>query len=263
MGRITALRVPCECSLHDFHINRRSARDAGFDGIELVVSCTELDDEVDQGSAPVEVALRNEQERSPVLALSTVLTDVRVEAAVSQVRDLLGVATSLEARCLNLALPPLTGSGHRAERAGFDRYQDALNYAYHLLRGVRHDSESSGVAMALQAATEGSLLSPVEFRELLDAVNSWSVGACVDTARIARVGNPADWLVTLGARVQAVRVWINDEKFREAGSPATCESPVVGLARALDKIAYDRVVIAAGDIEPAALRRKLDRLLGT
>jgi sugar phosphate isomerase/epimerase len=52
----------------------------------------------------------------------------------------------------------------------------------------------------------GFLLSPPEFRELIDRVNSPVVGAALDWSTCAGFGDPADWIATLQHRLAALSI---------------------------------------------------------
>jgi len=160
------------------------------------------------------------------LALGCEMTDVPSTAAY--VSSQFQAAASLGAKVLNLSIPPLRRG---ADGVGFTRYPNALNFAYELLRRLRIEAEAAGVTVALEAAKDGSLLSPVEVGELIDAVNSPAVGVCLDVERIASIGSPLDWIRTLHRRILAVR-------FGGAASQ-TSQMPIAGLTQALEDIPLD------------------------
>ncbi len=183
--------------------NCKAALDAGFDGVELAV-----DDLTGRGlDVPADFVPRSCPDDTTVpgaveaIAARCATTDI--EVATAQVTAGLQHAASLGAHCLNLTIPPVR---HLPDDCQFTRYQDALNFAHNLLRRLRYEAEATGVALALEPGIGAALLSPTELRDLIDAASSWAVGACVDVAHVARIGLPSDWLLTLGRRVQAVRL---------------------------------------------------------
>ncbi len=188
------------------------------------------------------------------LAQQCDLTDVN--EACDDLAELLARAAALGVRCLNLAVPPL----RRGEaECGFARYQDMLNFTHELLQRIRLEAESSGVAVALEAAAGGCLLSPVELRELIDVANSWAVGACVDVGRVASIGSAADWLTTLTHRVHSVRLPdVGGHRSDPPGHAGTLDGHVV--AAALDEIGYERMIILPAAAETVAGRAHLARL---
>jgi sugar phosphate isomerase/epimerase len=168
--------------------------EAGFDGVELAMAPgNESEKRTDASGGPSRlVDIPERGMRIGALAAHCTTTDVLAGAA--EVAALLEQAASLGAQCLNLTIAPIAS------------YQAAINFAYNLLHRVRFEAERSGVAVALEAGAGGFLLSPVELREIIDAANSWAVGVCVDTRRIAVFSSPIDWITTLKHRVHSVRV---------------------------------------------------------
>lgn len=148
--------------------------------------------------------------------------------ARAELTDLLERAKAIDARGMNLALPSLRGLGDSSD--GFDRYQDAVNLLYDLLRSARGEAEASGIPIGIEVCRGGLFLSPIEFRELLDGCGSWVYGACLDVDRIRRVGSPSDWMRTLTHRVRS---------FRLSGSDAEFDS----LCAVAQKIRLERIVI--------------------
>ncbi len=207
----------------------------GFDGVEI---------------APPEVeepTIARPKADGAVIALAAACRSTDVESGLAEVSALLRLAATCHATCLNLTLPPVDGC---QGGAGFSRYQDGLNFAYRVLYDLRHEAESAGVAIAIEAATGGGLLSPVELREIINQANSPGVGACLDVARVSRVGIVEDWITTLGYRIKSVRVELSDEHELDT------------LAAALDAAGYDGPVIVQGADDPNRHRAAVARLAG-
>lgn len=141
--------------------------------------------------------------------VATRVKSTDLEAVVHDLNEALTVSGGLGATCLSVTLPPIKGRPDPTMDPGatgeFARYQDQLNFAFQILHRLRFTAERSGVALAVEGAVGGGLLSPVELREIIDEANSASVGVCIDVDRIAQVGSTADWITTLGRRVRAVR----------------------------------------------------------
>ena len=226
MERPLLFRVAPDGGIDEFARRYESAVAAGFDGIELDLTMESgaLDAVVIPAGAKVGV-------------VSARCTDTDIETSLAEVDALLQRAASLGARCLTLMIPPVHGDAPARSVDGFDRYQDGLNFAYALLHHARHEAERGGVTVALEAGAGGCLLSPVELREIVDAANSWAVGACIDTHRIARIGSPGDWLTTLRHRVHAIRMGGKDSDS--------------ALAAALEEIQFTGPLIAGGSGNPA------------
>jgi len=208
----------------------------GFDGVEWMHPTGPM--LLQPGSSPVP-----HDETLRVRALAMRCETVDIPSVVETVCSRLRAAASLGAKVLNVGIPPVQQG---CQGRSFARYQEGLNFAYELLHRVRHEAEATGVAVALEAADGGCLLSPVEVREIIDAANSWAVGACVDAARIALFGAPADWVRTLRHRVQAVRLWQTtnpSDDIARHGRAACSEE----LIRSLDDVPPDRPLIVCGE----------------
>lgn len=180
-------------TLLDLREHAARARSNGFDGVEWSLpDCFEqLQPAISHlGAIPIRaVAMRCEM--------------MDIPSAAPFVISRLQTGSLLGANVINLSIPPVRiGS----DGEGFAHYQDALDFAYGLLQRVRFEAEAAGVSIALEAASGGCLASPLEVRELIDAVNSSAIGVCLDVERIRAIGSPLDWIDTLHCRVQSVRL---------------------------------------------------------
>lgn len=235
MIRSVLLRADTVGGADDLRAFVAEADRQGFHGVEWVVADASGAMTLPSGVAELEVgdgpdAVRHRPRL--VHSVSWALATVHPAEAIDETVRLL---TAVQGRCIGsiaLSIPPLTPA---KGEPGFPSYQDALNYAYQVLRGLRFEAESAGVRIAIEAARGGCLLSPVEVRDLIDAVNSSAIGACLDVDLVSRVGDPLDWLATLGARVGAVRVGYST-------------LPVEPLAAALDDLRFDGPVVVRQDV---------------
>lgn len=243
---------------------------AGFDGVELALDVGESGRSFLGGGRepPAFNGLVEHDVTISAVAARCIATDI--DGAAAEVASLLNRAASLGAQCLNLTIPPIArlehggapaegdiSLGHATQsvpqREGFASYQEAINLAYQLLHRVRMDAEGSGVVVALEAGRGGCLLSPVELREIIDAANSWAVGACVDAAHVARFSSPADWIRTLAGRLYAVRLEHRvqtDAAEVVDGLPSTRTDKMLharAINDALNEIRYDRSVITVSE----------------
>lgn len=231
MKRPILLRVGVFTEATDAYAGLAERFGAAFAGIEYVLPAS-----VPPGSietvplAPVD--RRRGDDSCPVRAIAADCREAQLDPAVEAVTNLLQLASRAGATVLNLTLPPLALA---SEPTGFARYQDALNFAYQLLRGLRLQAESTGVAVAVEAAHGRWLLSPAELRELIDAANSWAIGACIDLARVSAVGAPIDWIGTLTHRVKAVRCNVGPKSLNSIDSHETRIDPMA-LKNILDAV---------------------------
>jgi sugar phosphate isomerase/epimerase len=184
-------------------------REAGHDGIEL-----ELKAGTSEGWLASEDACRTvarEAHEQGTCVRSVLLADapeVPSAAADADQRSLaLETVRSAIQRCHWLGatllrwVPAAVSGGPDVAHV---RYQDALNRTSEALEILRPDLERHGVVVALIPCRYGFLLSPPELRELLERANSPMVGAALDVAACARVGDPLDWIETLHGHLRAV-----------------------------------------------------------
>ena len=153
------------------------------------------------------------------------------QEAVANVIRLVETAAQIGAAVVRLA-PADVGPPGGPSRC---RYEDAELWAYDGLVQIAAEAERTGVQVAVTGAAGGFLLSPTEHRRFVDLVNSAWVGACVDLARVSAIGDPTDWLETLGSRIL---VTVAD---------ATCVAPTV-----LGRLADDALVVLTGSPESVA-----------
>lgn len=225
MQRPLLLAIDQSVTLLDLCEQAARATSDGFDGVEW-----SLPDCFEQLQPAI-----SHLDTIPLRAVAMRCEMMDIPSAVQFVSSQLQAASSLESLVLNLSIPPLR-RGNVDE--GFAHYQDALNFAYELLRGVRFEAEATGVTVALEAVTGGCFLSPIEVRELIDAVNSSAIGVCLDLERIDAIGSPLDWIDTLHRRIQAVRC--TGIPCTPVGAAAqTSQVPVGTLIQALDGIPSD------------------------
>lgn len=145
-------------------------------------------------------------------------------------------------RHLNLVMPAFNQS-NSAESGCINRYQDLLNFAQAVLRGVRFEAEASGIAIGLVAGAHGCFLSPVEVREMIDAIGSWSVGACLDEMHLQHGPSFEDWIATLGPRTKALR--LKSEKLSDIhGVDLENEAVRCGkIERLLEEAHFDGAIV--------------------
>jgi sugar phosphate isomerase/epimerase len=103
-------------------------------------------------------------------------------------------------------------------------------------------------------------MSPVELREIIDAVNSPMVGACLDAARLERFGSLTDWMAILHRRARAIRLTVRDVNTHEHRSRLRHASELDRVMAVLQRTAFDGVVILSESITAetlGALRKQL------
>lgn len=233
MNRPILLRVEDFAEATDACVGLAERFGARFAGVEYVLRASAPPGSIEAVPLAPEDR-RGGDDPCPIRAIAAECREIQLDSAVEAVTNILQLAARADATILNLTLPPLAVA---SESAGFARYQDALNFAYQLLRGLRLQVESTGVVIAIEAAYGRWLLSPVELRELIDAANSWAIGVCIDIARVSAVGAPIDWITTLTHRVKAVRWNVGPKSRNSIVSHEACVDPLA-LKNALDAVGF-------------------------
>ncbi len=234
----------------------KAACGAGFDAFEPVVGDSGL---LSRTAAEANARLAGKIIRGEGLAVADLACDLPRCASLSstdaaaRTRALEIVTAGLDrtawlgAEALIVGAEPLSEPNEAGERD--IGYADALNALFASLEDLYFDAESRGIVIGLQCPAGDFLLSPVETRDLIDAIGSAWVRVCLDVTAVRRHGDPVDWIKTLGARVAQVHVgppdfgrneshaWVAALKQAGYGGAITCvRSEPAGLARSLDTI---------------------------
>ncbi len=90
------------------------------------------------------------------------------------------------------------------------RYQEAWERSQQHIRELIPSAEQNQVIIAVENVWNKFLLSPLEFRQYIDEINSPFVRAYFDMANVVIFGYPQDWIRTLGNRI--VKLHIKDFK---------------------------------------------------
>lgn len=174
-----------------------------FDGVELVLEDSDLSgplqrfDEARVAASDLGIAL-------PSLAtdlfwrypLSSAEDDVRAKAKDILKRQL-EAANRLGAS--HILVVPGVVTADEAYDAVYDRALEALAEASAW-------AEASGVKIAVENVWNRFLLSPLEFRDFLDRIQSPWVGAYFDVGNVVAWGYPEQWIRILGQRIYRVHV---------------------------------------------------------
>lgn len=126
-------------------------------------------------------------------------------------------------------------------------YDAAYEYSRSALMELKNIAEETGVTIGLENVWNKFLLSPLEFRALLDEIDSPRVGCYFDVGNVVLNGFPEQWIRILGTRI--ARVHFKDFK-REVGTLAGFCPLLDGnvdyaaVMNALREIGYDGPVAA-------------------
>ncbi len=233
----------------------KSSARAGFEGLELV-----MDDRGDLGltTSPADVAAVRRHFAEAGLAVAALTNDLYKtqnfaspdessrRAAAETTRRLIDLACRLEAPLVWLRGAVIDPSQKSDEIVS---YETALHYVFEGVMEMAEQAEKCGVKIAVRAASDGFLLSPVETRDLVDRLNSPAIGVAFSLNDVARFGCPEDWLRCLSYRLQAVFLGA-----REGPNGETSEIDTAKICEALDEVHYEGPLIyeSAGDLSDIA-----------
>lgn len=203
----------------------RTAKDAGFEGIELALSKT---GPLSLESTEAELrAIRAKAEEIgiTICSLATGLyweysltaNDPAIrEKAKEVVRRQLDAAAVLGVDCI-LVCPGTVGVDFRPEDVVPDTdnvsffagseiidYDVAYERSQSALRELAPYAEEKGVIIGIENIWNKFLLSPLEFRNFLDEIASDYVGAFLDVGNMVLFGYPEHWIKILGQRIKKV-----------------------------------------------------------
>jgi L-ribulose-5-phosphate 3-epimerase len=199
----------------------RLARETGFDGLEVALAET---GEINLQSTEAEMLKIGDLARENGIALYSVASglywtysltsdDAAVrEKAKAIVRKQLTIARWLHCDTI-LVVPGCVKSF--APNSPIVPYDKVYDRALHALKELAPSAEQAGVAIGIENVWNQFLLSPLEMRDLIDAVGSPAVGAYFDAGNVIAFGHPQHWIPILGSRIR--KVHIKDYRFAAGG----------------------------------------------
>lgn len=233
----------------------RLAADAGFEGVEVALD--ENAGEITLQSTEKELlAIRQQADDCGIrlysvasgLYWSYFLNDAD-EAVRSKAQDIvkkqLEVASILGCQSI-LVIPGCVNAEFAAPGKVMD-YETCYNRSLESIRKVKDYAESCKVEIGLENVWNKFLLSPLEMRQFIDAVDSPWVGAYLDIGNTLSTGYPEHWIRALGKRIK--KVHFKDYRM-EAGGLHGFVDLLAGdvnypaVTAELDKIGYDGWVTA-------------------
>jgi L-ribulose-5-phosphate 3-epimerase len=142
-------------------------------------------------------------------------------------------------------------------------YSDAYRNCEATMRDLAKYAEERNILLALENVWGKFLMSPLEFRALIDGTHSEAVGAYFDVANILEYGYPQDWIRILGGRIKSIH--FKDYRLG-AGIHGFC-NPFDGdvdwfsVKRALEQTRYQGNIVAE-IIKPKAWQEQFITELG-
>lgn len=119
------------------------------------------------------------------------------DAAIERIIQVMDLAANIGANTISITpAAVIAGDG-----SSVNRYEDAFGHSIRSLSVLRFEAAMRCIRIACRIGVAGFLLSPMDTRMWLDAVNSPWIGARIDPVAIASAGCPIDWLQSLGHRI--------------------------------------------------------------
>ena len=227
------------------------ASDAGFEGIELNLepwqeyspdtdrdTLLKLRDEVERRGLLVTAVYDREQWYFP---MSSANPDRRERCR--GIIERLGTAANLLGADTVLVMPGAVDNSILAPEPEIVPYDQAYENSRRMLRDLALSvGERFGVHLAIENCPGKFLVSPLEFVQFLDEIDSPWVSAYFDVGNALWYGYPEHWIPILGSRIH--RVHLKDNTLLSNG--AVVAAPLLAgdvnwpeIARALERTKYD------------------------
>lgn len=161
-----------------------------------------------------------------------------VEAAKDVVRVGLNITKTLGANTL-LVVP-----GQVNENIPYDIAYDRALAAF---KELARDAERAGVYIGVENVWNKFLLSPLEYRDFIDAIGSEYVRVYFDVANILAYGYPEQWIRILGSRIANLHVRDYSASVGNiSGFVNALQGDVnwIGVRNALREVGFDGVITA-------------------
>jgi L-ribulose-5-phosphate 3-epimerase len=175
-------------------------RDLGYAGLEILLTES---GELTMRSGPVDYAALGHMSEAAGVELVSIcgagsFTDndpAVIERSLAQARKMLEAAEALGIDTI------LVTGGRVHDTTPYDVAYERLRSA---LLELRPDAERHRVNIGLENVWNKLLLSPLEFRDLLDEIGSPYIGCYFDTGNVMLYGYPEQWIRILGRRIKKI-----------------------------------------------------------
>lgn len=188
------------------------AKDAGFEGVEVALD--EDAGEITLSTTDAELQLIKQQAKDAGIQLYSVASGLywkywlcSDDAAEQQkakdiVKKQLDVAAALDCESI-LVIPGCVNADFAAPGRVMD-YAEAYNRSQEALQELKEYAESRKVEIGLENVWNKFLLSPLEFRDFIDKLDSPFVGSYLDIGNMLSTGYPEQWVKILGDRIKKI-----------------------------------------------------------
>jgi L-ribulose-5-phosphate 3-epimerase len=175
-------------------------KEIGYEGFEILLTET---GELTMQSGPAEYAALRRMSRETGVEITSLcgagsLTDNDprvIDESKAQIRKMLDAAEALGVDTI------LITGGRVQETVPYDVAYDRLRGA---LQELCLEAERHRVHIALENVWNRLLLSPLEFRDLIDGLGSPFFGCYFDTGNVMLYGYPEQWIRILGSRIKKI-----------------------------------------------------------
>jgi hexulose-6-phosphate isomerase len=258
----------------------QSARELGFEGVEVSIADKgfPLSRQVSFSTPPEEAARVREAADAAGIKLASVASgfgwDLPITTSDEELRRKAVETTKAAIQMtsyLGIDAILLVPGGVGAEFiSGFkgEPYDAAYENAIKSLKEIAPVAEEYGVSVGVENVWNKFLLSPLEFRNFLQEVNSPRVGCYFDVGNVVLTGYPEQWVRILGSYI--TRVHFKDFKRSIGTLDGFCpllEGDVnyPEVIKALQEVGYDGPVTAEFfnvEDQLPAISKAMDQILG-
>jgi len=217
-------------------------KEAGFDGVEISTSDKEeiqqLKKEADRVGVEIHSIMNPVQWQSPLTS-----PDPKVRAVcVKSIENCLEAAKIVGADAM-LLVPGVVNEEVPYQEA----YQRSLEV---IKKQVKPMAEEKKVTVAVENVWNKFLLSPIEFAQFIDDIDSEYVKAYFDVGNIVFYGYPEQWIEYLGERIKKVHIKGFDAQKRDFCYLLEGTINWEAVRKALKKIGYDGYITAEMPVYP-------------
>ncbi|MBD3181805.1 TIM barrel protein [Candidatus Poribacteria bacterium] len=176
----------------------RLAKAAGFDGVEINTVDTDEESEklkelADKNGLEIPSIMNSAHWQFP---MSDPDSEVRAKSVDGMMKSL--SSASIVGADTVLLVPGVVNENVC--------YEDAYETSQKEIKNLARDAEDREVFIAIENVWNKFLLSPIEFANYVDEIDSDYVAAYFDVGNILLYGYPQHWIRTLGSRIKKVHV---------------------------------------------------------
>lgn len=211
MIKATSLR----CFPQEMHWKEclKEARLSGYGGVEVnfdgrfTLDCTdetlkELKKTAEENGIKIVSVYSRQQWKTPISSSDR----AKREQGIKTLERLIDIAGYLQAPTI-LTIPGAVDNSILSPDKETVAYKDAYERVKDAISGLSLRAESAGVILALENVPNKFLLSPLEFKRIIEETGSRAVGCHFDAANCFYYqGVPEDWVRILGKHIKAIHL---------------------------------------------------------